>query len=165
MSLRRQRGLNLIELVIAIVVISIATTGVLLVYATAVRHSADPMIQQQALAVAEAYLDEILARPACEPVVPPTAPCTGETGGIEAGETRDTYDDVQDYAGLSNSPPLDQNGNSDWDGNGQPDLPGYTVDVAVLPNQAVNGVPMARVDVRVRNGSLVDFTLTGYRAN
>ena len=162
MRARRQRGLNLIELVIAIVVISIATTGVLLVYATAVRYSADPMIQQQALAAAEAYLDEILARPACEPAAPS---CGAETGGAEAGETRSTYDDVQDYAGLSNSPPLDQNGNADWDGNGQPDLPGYTIDVSVAPNQAVNGVLMARVDVRVRNGNVVDFTLTGYRAN
>lgn len=165
MNARRQRGLNLVELVIAIVVISIATTGVLLLYATAVRHSADPMVQQQALAAAEAYLDEILARPACEPVVPPVPACTGETGTAEAGETRATYDDIQDYAGLSNSPPLDQNGNADWDGNGQPDLPGYTVDVSVAPNQVVNGVTMARVDVRVRNGSVVDFTLTGYRAN
>lgn len=164
MNARRQRGLNLVELVIAIVVISIATTGVLLVYATAVRYSADPMIQQQALAAAEAYLDEILARPVCDPSAA-ACPGAGETGGAEAGETRSTYDDVQDYAGLSNSPPLDQNGSADWDGNGQPDLPGYTVDVSVAPNQTVNGVLMARVDVRVRNGNVVDFTLTGYRAN
>ena len=67
----------MIELIIAIVVISIAATGVLLVYATAVRYSADPMVQQQALAVAEAYLDEILARPASDPrrarPIPPIA--------------------------------------------------------------------------------------------
>jgi MSHA pilin protein MshD len=156
--MKGERGVNLIELIVAIVVISIATTGVLLVYATAVRYSADPMIQQQALAVAEAYLDEILARPVADPD-------GGETGGAEAGETRATFDDLQDYAGLSDSPPRDQNGNADWDQDGQPDLPGYTVSVAVLTNQNVNGVPMARVDVRVTYPPVVDFTLTGYRAN
>lgn len=153
--IRRQRGVNLIELIIAIVVISIAVTGVLLVYATAVGSSADPMIQQQALAVAEAYLDEILARPVADP------------DGSEAGETRATFDDVDDYAGLSDSPPRDQNGSSDWNGDGQPDLPGYTVTVAVIPlapGEAVNGVTMARVDVTVTYPPVVNFTLTGYRA-
>lgn len=149
----RQRGVNLVELVIAIVVISIACTGVLLVYATAVRYSADPMVQQQALAVAEGYLDEILARPRTDP------------DGVEAGETRATFDDVDDYAGLSDSPPRDQNGSSDWNGDGQPDLPGYTVTVAVTPAEAVNGVAMSRVDVTVSYPPVVNFTLTGYRAD
>lgn len=155
---RRQRGVNLIELIIAIVVISIATTGVLLVYATAVRYSADPMIQQQALAVAEGYLDEILARPVSEP--PPAV----ETGGAEAGETRATYDDMQDYDNLSDSPPQNQLGSADWNLDGQPDLPGYTVSVDVLPNEIVNGVTMARVDVTVIFPPVVNFTLTGYRS-
>ncbi|HUR40505.1 MAG TPA: prepilin-type N-terminal cleavage/methylation domain-containing protein [Verrucomicrobiae bacterium] len=159
LSARQQRGVNLIELIIAIVVISIAATGVLLVYASAVRHSADPMVQQQALAVAEGYLDEILARPVADPRAGVT-----ETGGAE-GETRSAFNDVQDYAGISDSPPLNQAGSNDWDADGQPDLPGYSVDVAVLPNQVVNGATMARVDVRVRYGNVVDFTLTGYRAN
>jgi MSHA pilin protein MshD len=155
----RQRGVNLIELVISIVVISIACTGVLLVFAQTVRYSADPMIQTQALAVAEAYLDEILSRPIDDP-------SGGESGGAEAGETRATYDDVKDYNGLSNTPPQDQNGLvTDFAPvDGQPDLAGYRVDVAVTANVAVNGVAMSQVDVRVRYGTIVDFTLTGYRA-
>jgi MSHA pilin protein MshD len=158
---RRQRGVNLIELIIAIVVISIAASGVMLVYAQVVQYSADPMIQQQAIAVAEGYLDEILARPVDDP---PDG--SAETGGVEAGETRALFDDVKDYGGLSNSPPLDQNGlAADLDANGVADLAGYSVDVAVLANQNVNGVLMARVDVRVRYAPVVDFTLTGYRAN
>lgn len=157
---RRQRGVNLVELIIAIVVISIATTGVLLVYATAVRYSADPMIQQQALAAAEGYLDEILARPVADP---PDG--TTETGGAEAGETRATFDDVQDYDNLTDSPPQNQLGSADWNLDGQPDLPGYTVTVDVLLNQMVNGVAMAQVDVTVSFPPVVNFTLTGYRAN
>lgn len=159
-ALRDQRGVNLIELLVAIVVISIASAGVLLVYAQVVRFSADPMLQQQALAVAEGYLDEILARPVAEPSGPAL-----ETGGPEAGETRPTYDDVQDYAGLSESPPRDSTGTSvDLDLDGRPDLEGYAVDVTIIPNDALGGVVMARVDVRVRYAAIVDFTLTGYRA-
>ena len=149
-----QRGVNLIELIISIVIISIACTGVLLVFAQTVRYSADPMIQTQALAIAEAYLDEILARPVTDP------------DGTNAGETRATYDNVADYNGLSNTPPQDQSGAvADFAPvDGQPDLAGYQVDVTVTANVAVNGVAMSQVDVRVRWGAVVDFTLTGYRA-
>lgn len=142
---RRQSGINLIELLISIVIISIACTGVLLVFAQTVRFSADPMIQTQALAIAEAYLDEILARPVADP------------DGTNAGETRATFDNVQDYNGLNNAPPQAQDGTVT-------DLAGYQVDVTVTPGVAVNGVAMARVDVRVRYAPVVDFTLTGFRA-
>ena len=150
----RQRGVNLVELIISIVIIAIACSGVLLVFAQTVRHSADPMIQTQALAVAEAYLDEILSRPLTDP------------DGTNAGETRASYDNVGDYDNLSNTPPQDQNGLvADFaPADGQPDLAGYQVDVDVTDNVAVNGVAMSRVDVRVRFGAIVDFTLTGYRA-
>jgi MSHA pilin protein MshD len=161
----RQYGVNLVELLISIVIISIACTGVLLVYAQTVRFSADPMIQTQALAIAEAYLDEILSRPADDPT-------TGtETGGSEEGDpslaaSRPLLDDVKDYNGLSNNPPQDQSGTvADFAPvDGQPDLAGYQVDVTVTPNVALSGAPMTQVDVRVRFAAVVDFTLTGYRA-
>jgi len=148
-----QRGTNLVELVIAIVVLTIAVGGVLLVFAQTVRFSADPMVQQQAIAIAEAYLDEILLQPANDP------------NGSEAGETRSTYDDVKDYNGLSESPPRDQNGTVL---NTPPtDLTGYTVSVTVTTTTlgpAGKTVPARRVDVRVTYGNVVDITLTGYRA-
>lgn len=149
-----QQGINLIELLISIVIISIACTGVLLIFAQTVRFSADPMIQTQALAIAEAYLDEILARPVTDP------------DGTNAGEARATFDNVQDYNGLSNAPPQAQDGSvADFAPvDGQPDLAGYRVDVTVTPGVAVNGVAMSRVDVRVRFAPVVDFTLTGFRA-
>lgn len=142
---RRQSGINLIELLISIVIISIACTGVLLVFAQTVRFSADPMIQTQALAIAEAYLDEILARPVVDP-----------DGGTET-QRRD-FDNIGDYAAIvDESPPRNQNGDP------LNDLAGYTVTVTVAA-ATVNSVPMERVDVRVRYVPVVDFTLTGFRA-
>jgi MSHA pilin protein MshD len=161
---RRQAGVNLIELLISIVIIAIACTGVLLVFAQTVRFSADPMIQTQALAIAEAYLDEVLARPVSDP-------SGGESGASEEGApslaaNRPLLDDVQDYDGLSNAPPQAQDGSvADFAPvDGQPDLAGYQVDIDVTTGVAVNGVAMARVDVRVRFDPVVDFTLTGFRA-
>jgi MSHA pilin protein MshD len=170
MSGRRERGVNLIELMISIVIIAIACTGVLLVFAQTVRFSADPMIQTQALAIAEAYLDEILARPMCDPASTADT-CDAESYASEEGSpslaaNRPLLDDVFDYDGLSNTPPQDQEGVvADFAPvDGTADLAGYQVDVDVMAAVAVNGVAMARVDVRVRFGTIVDFTLTGFRA-
>jgi MSHA pilin protein MshD len=144
-----QRGVNLIELIIAIVVISIAVSGVLLVFTQAVRFSADPMVQTQAIAIAEAYLDEILARPVTDP---------------DAGsETRANFDNVGDYAAIVDQPPTDQNGIP------LPGLGDYRVTVAVTPNVSLGpagaAVPASRIDVTVTHSTVVNFTLTGYRAN
>lgn len=150
---RRQAGVNMIELLIAIVVISIACTGVLLVYAQTVRFSADPMIQTQAVAIAEGYLEEILARPLADP-------------DTEGGETRATFDDIADYNGLNDSPPQDQNGNvADFaPADGIADLAGFSVTVTVTSGVLIGGVSMSRVDVRVQYAPVVDVILSGYRA-
>ncbi|MEK7810722.1 MAG: prepilin-type N-terminal cleavage/methylation domain-containing protein [Pseudomonadota bacterium] len=58
-STLRQRGFSLIELIIFIVVISVALTGILMVMNTVTRHSADPLIHKQAIAAAESLLEEI----------------------------------------------------------------------------------------------------------
>lgn len=55
----KQRGVSLIELIIFIVIISVALTGILLVMNQVTRHSADPLIHKQALAAAESLLEEI----------------------------------------------------------------------------------------------------------
>ena len=60
MSTRRQRnvsGASLIELLAAIVVVSVALTGMLAIFVETGRHSANPMVQEQAQLIAEAYLD------------------------------------------------------------------------------------------------------------
>jgi MSHA pilin protein MshD len=66
---QRARGSSLVELIMFIVIIGIAVAGVLGAMSLSTRASADPLIQKQALAIAEAYLEEVLAMPFtyCDP--------------------------------------------------------------------------------------------------
>ena len=153
---RRQGGLTLIELVISIVVIGVAVSGTLLAVNQTTRRSADPMLQHQASAVAEAYLEEILSRPLADP----------DTGVVcgPAEASRDLYDDVCDYAGLDDSPPRSQ------DDSAVAALGSYRARVTVDPAANLNGLTGAanvlRVDVRVNHTLAalgIDLTLSGYR--
>jgi MSHA pilin protein MshD len=55
----RVRGFSLLELVLFIVIVSVAVTGLLSVMNLSAAHSADPLLRKQALSVAEALLEEI----------------------------------------------------------------------------------------------------------
>lgn len=151
-----QSGLTLVELVVSIVVLAVALTGVLLVIHYTTSRSADPMIQQQAVAIAESYLEEILLRAYDEDAVPDTTQTEG-AWGPEPGETRGTFNDVNDYHGLID------NGARGQDGLAIVSLSAYRVQVAVTPI-VVGTVPMARVAVSVNHPVGGNLTLTGYRA-
>src|ERR1700741_1387330 len=118
-ALRRAAGVTLVELIVAIVIIGVSVAGVMSVYFATIRSSADPMLQQQAQLLAEAYLEEILLKRFYDPDTGTV--CTGTT----TGETRALYDNVCDYHLLNNSPPRNQ---FDVALGG---LTGYTVSVAV----------------------------------
>jgi MSHA pilin protein MshD len=66
---RRQHGITLIELIMFIVIVSVALVGVLSVLNVTTRSSADPMIRKQMLAIAEAVLEEVQSQPFtyCDP--------------------------------------------------------------------------------------------------
>ena len=149
MNRRGAAGFTLIEVVMSIAIIAVAISGVMLVFVVALRHSADPQRQQQAVALAEGYLDEILARAYDDP------------DGVASGETRGSYDDVRDYDGLDERPPRDQDGNT-LDG-----LDDYRVRVAVADSGALGPagatVPARRIDVRVTAPPLVDTVISAYK--
>lgn len=158
--LRDTSGVTLVELVLSIVIISVTVTGTFLAINRTVRSSADPMIVKQALAIGEAYLEEILLKDYYDPDL-------GAGGGIcplvePAG--RPEYDNVCDYD------TLDDSGAEDHDGNAITGLESYRVRVAVETAAANLGAltgdtEVVRVDVRVTHGSVVDLTLSGYRTN
>jgi prepilin-type N-terminal cleavage/methylation domain-containing protein len=56
-----QGGFSLIEIIITLVVLSIAAVGVLSVFTTGMKGSADPLILNQALSLAQEKMDEAIA--------------------------------------------------------------------------------------------------------
>jgi len=146
---------TLVELVIAIVVISICTTGVLHVMNYTTLHSADAMVQSQAVSIAESYLEEILSRPYRDP----------DEGTICAGtsDPRALFDDVCDYQGLFDSGARDRTGAA-IAGLSQYDVL-VNIDTSATLGALSGSSQVLRVDVTVKHGSLGDFVLSGYRTD
>ncbi len=145
-----QRGVSLIELIVAITVVAIAATTILGAITAVASRSAVAMQQQQAIAIAQAYLDEILQRWVVDPNGAP--PNTG----------RGSWDLVDQYNGLVDAGARDQFGNAITG------LAGYTVSVTVAQSSGLAGAPSAatrRVDVSVSYSSTGSVTLSGYRTN
>ncbi len=152
-------GVTLIELVISISIVAIAVTGTLLSISRSVRSSADPLIVHQALAVGEAYLEEVLLKEYYDPNL-------GAGGGVcpMSEASRDLYDNLCDYDGLADAGARDQNNVA------VVGLEGYNVAIAVEETTATLGAltgdpDVVRVDVTVSNGNVVNLTLSGYRTN
>jgi MSHA pilin protein MshD len=59
----RERGISLIELIMFIVIVSVALAGILLVMNVTEKSSADPLVHKQALAIAESLLEEVELMP------------------------------------------------------------------------------------------------------
>jgi MSHA pilin protein MshD len=180
-----QRGISLLELILFIVIVGAGIAGVLGVWRVTAQGSADPLIQKQALAIAEAYLEEALAMPftycdpddlhaataqsdaAVNPADPTRCASTLEAIGAEPGESRGStttpYDNVNDYASLPAAAP------ANIDGSAIPGLGAYQVAVAVVGQSLSNGsatVPAAasqRVTVTVTGPGNTTVTLDGYR--
>ncbi len=146
--MKRERGLTLVELLVSIVIVGIAASTILGVFSITSASSADPMIRHQAAAIAESYLEEVLARPFDDP------------DGSDTETLRADFDDVDDYDGLLDSGARDQFGNP------IPSLGDYTVAVAVSNSSALPGIPAGdtyRVDVLVTRSTDINFQLSGYR--
>lgn len=175
MSTTDQRGLSLIELLVFIVVVGIAVTGVLSVYSLNARTSADPVVRKQALAIAESLLEEVLARPYtyCDPddanaeTATSPAGCTvaETTMGPEGGETRYSnltpFDNVNDYNNFSMPVISDLS-----TGVAVPGLGSYSATVQVQPAGAFNGIPAGEtllVTVTVTAPGNQNVSLSGYR--
>ncbi|MDM8562489.1 type II secretion system protein [Candidatus Marithioploca araucensis] len=101
--LNNQQGISLLELIITITVLSIGMVAVLPLMIQTTTHSIVPILQQQANAIAQSYLEEILSQHFSDPN-------QTETGSAEFGEIRATFDDVQDYNSLPDTVVRDYSG-------------------------------------------------------
>jgi len=175
----RQRGITLIELIVFMVIVGVAMTGVISSINFNVRHSADPVVKKQALAIAEALLEEIELMPftICDPDDPNVTTATsgeGCTGGgyVEAfgpetidGQVETRYvapffDNVSDYDGFSMA-----SGAIMDITNTNLVLNGYTAAVTI-DEKAINGMTAAdslSITVAVTGPLNTTVVLEGYR--
>lgn len=183
MSIRRQCGFNLIEVVLFMIVVGTGVAGLLGVMNTSVRNSVDPLLQKQALSIAESLLAEIQRQPFsyCDPddvnalTAAASADCSAGmsqdtlSGPVPAGESRDGssgsfYDNVTDYARPGGLVLTDVT-----DANNPPavTMTGYTATITLSWADAVFGFAAGshnavQIDVDVRNGP-ANVSLRGYR--
>ncbi|WP_198262972.1 prepilin-type N-terminal cleavage/methylation domain-containing protein [sulfur-oxidizing endosymbiont of Gigantopelta aegis] len=149
-----QAGVTLIELVISIVIISIAIAGVTALFIGTSTTSADPMVRAQQLAIAKSYIDEIMMQP-YENLV------DGATTG------RANYNEVDDYnAIIAGTAIADQYGNS------ISALSGYSVEVVVSLctvsscGNELDAVSAKKIIVSISHAGLnTTIPLTAYRTD
>jgi MSHA pilin protein MshD len=184
MSIKREGGLTLIELVLFIVVVSIAVVGVLQVMSYTARYSADPQMRKQALALAEALLEEVQLLPFtnCDPeafnadtgncarleISGPepgvAAPAAGQAQAEARGSAIAPFDNVNDYNGFNLLA-----GGTDLSGVVTAP-PGYAASVTVVPETGGLGpagaqppsAQVLRITVTVTYGN-DNLVLEGYR--
>ncbi len=149
----RQSGISLIELVIFMVIVGIAMAGIVSSINFNVQHSADPVVKKQALAIAEALLEEVMLQNFTDP------------DGVQTGETdRSNWDDIDDYHNYSrngissvNTPSTTIIG-----------LENYAVTIVVdstVDLNGVNGGNAKRITVTVTGPLDTTVLLEGYRTD
>ena len=180
-NLAWMRGFTFVELIVTIVILGIAATGILYTMSINTQHSADPMVQEQAILIAEAYMEEILLKKFLDPSNGTTNVCP------PAEATRAQYDNVCDYnlptAGNVGGGLTDLGAHNVINATPIPGLESYNVSVKVASDTGISGISIGppassitntatsvrvlRVDVRVTHASIpdVDVALTAYRTN
>jgi MSHA pilin protein MshD len=185
----RQKGVTLVELVVFIVIVSVALVGVLKVLDITNRGSADPLVRKQALSIAESLLMEIQQQPFtfCDPDDANAATATSATdctnsqdkGGsalnnpTPSSESRysstDPMDNVADYGGFTMPSGGCTGICSPGDNTPLSGLTGYAATVTIT--RAGAAAPYAsfaldavlKISIRVTGSANTDVTLTGYR--
>lgn len=184
----RQRGVTLVELIMFMVIVSIALAGIVQVMRMTTANSADPLRRKQALMIAEGLLEEVrLAQFSfCDPTsnnadtATSTAACTlPEAWGREAGTSNvRPFDNVNDYVTAPNTPNAAFGAGTtlfDAAGSAIP-VTGYAATVAIVPAAAnaagiAAGNPagsadasMLRIRITVTYAGGDPVVLDGYRA-
>lgn len=187
-------GISIVELIIFILVMGIAFTGVMSVFVNTQRYGADPMIKIKTIELAQSLMEEILlksydertpvgggcvdnmASTRCGPAanIPDAAAPTNANLGSDPGETRRLFDDVDDYhniaycgtGGIANAACTDPCNDliDEQENNIAAEYPGFGICIRLI--FAGNGInPGAGVAVRNNDAKRIDILLTDPRGS
>lgn len=157
----RQHGLTLIELIIFMVIISVGITGILSVMNLTSKNSVDPMVRKQALSVAEAVMDEVLAKDFANP-------SGGFTESSSTCANRNLYDDVADYNCFKTSSANRIKGTDTLGATSLAGLAAYAASIDIDSTTAALGLSGGSQVISIKvsvTGNGQNIVLTGYRSN
>ena len=168
----RQRGATLVELVMTIVIISVAIAGVVGAFSLIAGRSADPLNQTRAVALAQIYMDEILSRRFDEetpiggtPEGEPRVTCLS-IGTDTDEDSRAAYDDVDDYDNINDA--LPENADDDRLGADYDNFR-VTVDVVCAGDDFnladLDNGDAKRIDLTITDPSGNPYNFSVYKAN
>ena len=158
----RMRGMSLVEMVITIVIISVALVGSLRAFSVLTGRSADVLIQTRSADLAQLYFDEILSRRYDEATGTNGVPAyTGACRITNDGESRDNYDDVDDYYAVTNESP------DTMDASLATDYSGYTVSINVVCDDSigVNTGGAKRIEITIDDPIGATSVFSMYKGN
>ncbi len=187
MSIKRARGVTLVELIVFIVIVGVAMAGLFAAFNTITAASADPQVRKQVLAIAESLMEEIQAMPFtyCDPDDATAATATGPgiggggctatsedtavgpegcPGACETRYSTPQFDNVSDYHGFTMNSGIKDITNAAIGG-----LGAYSASVAVTQAglgsgaNAIAGTEALLIAVTVSGPGSVSITLESYR--
>lgn len=152
---RSHRGATLIEVIVFLLVIGIALAATLNVFTQNMLTNTDPLIRIRALELAQAQLDEVLARKFDENTPTGGVPACNSTGAVVcAGISSDSdFDDVGDFNAVNDS-----------------STNGYEIDVSVV-DSSLSGAEARLITVTVTTPPMAGLpagdtvTLSAYKVN
>ena len=165
---KEQAGATLVELVMTIVIISVAIAGVVGAFSLMAGRSADPLNQSRAISLAQRYMDEILAKPFDEDAAPGEAYAGSCRLTVDPSRDRHDFRDVDDYDAINNEAPVNY-----WSASPPIQEEGYeqflvNVSVACVSNPAAElgvDVEAKRIDITITDPSSNDYLFSAYRGN
>lgn len=149
---KKAKGVTLVELVIAIAIISVSLFSILSIFKLSVTNSSDPMVKKQSVLIAEGLMEEVLSKSFSKP--------TGGFSGAITTANRGMFDTVTDYNGLT------INGISNILGSSVSGLGNYSASISVVAQGfgTINSANSYLVTINV-TGQGSTFTLKSYRFN
>ena len=161
----QQQGATLIELVMTIVIISVAIAGVVGAFSLLAGRSADPLNQTRAVSLAQRYMDEILSKPFDEDA-PPGQGYSGDCRlTVDQSRDRDDYRDVDDYDDVNNEIPSKY-----WNSINNESEAGYeqfrvNVSVGCVDDPVGVNIEAKRIEITIIDPSDNNYLFSAYRGN